>query len=296
MKYKLLAALTIATSVLSAPLVFSETTPVEVPPNPILADVHDGTAKHLTYELEAVAYLLFIPVTGKATFEADLHDTTYDLKTSVKTTGIADIFVDYDMQIFANGYVQDNGLKTYYYVSQNNDGKKNRRVQMTYGAADVEMIATPEFGNLGFPPATPKQKLAANDPTSELISQMFEPRTEDNPCGPPIDTFDGRQLTRLSFIYQGETIVKTKAYKGPAYECHVDMARVAGYKKGDKGKNLSGIDGPMKAYFAPIDHGMVALVKLVVDTDKIGKITLSAKRLKLTDVLPPEASAGDNAG
>ena len=291
MKRKLMAGLAVATLGLTVP-VHSDTKPAVAATvsNPILADVQAGSAKRLVYELEAVAYFLFIPVTGKADFDVMLDGPTYSMDARVKTTGIADIFVDYDMRIASSGYVEDDGLQSYNFVSQNFDGKKNRRVEMTYGATDVEMVATPAFGNLGFPPATPEQKLAALDPITALIDVFFQPRSSENPCGDSIKIFDGRQLTHLNFTYIGQTDISTKAYNGKGIECHVKVDRVAGYKKGDKGSNLSGIDGPMKIYFAPVYEGMMAPVKIVVDTEDIGKITVSAKKLRLEDVASNGAS------
>ncbi|MFC6198119.1 DUF3108 domain-containing protein [Ponticaulis profundi] len=288
MKRKLSAGLAIAALGLSTAV--SGATASE---NPILQDVKDGTAKRLVYEVEAVAYLLFIPVTGKADFEILMDDSTYRMNTLVKTTGIADLFVDYDMRIAASGYITDNGLQTYNYISQNNDGKKNRRVEMTYRSDDVDMVATPAFGNLGFPPATPEQKLQALDPITALMNAAFQPQPADNPCGQAIQTFDGRQLTRLDFRYIGETNVKTKGYKGKAVECHVDLTRVAGYKKGDKGGNLSGIEGPMKIYFGEPMEGFRPMVKFVVDTKDVGKITLSTKKIRLEDV--PQSASNETA-
>lgn len=287
MKKALMTGLAIAALGLATP-VFSDNSAASVNAdyvNPILAEAKAGQKKHIKYELEAIAYLFFIPVTGKAEFDVILDGPIYQMNTKVKTTGVADIFVDYDMNVAASGYVRDHDLMTYNYVSQNHDGKKNRRVELTYGADDVVMEANPGFSDLGFPPATPEQKLEARDPITGFISAAFRPRAATNPCGEPIKLFDGKQLTHMSFTYVGETNVKTKAYKGKAYECHVKVDRVAGFNEGDKGKNLSGIDGPLRMYFAePID-GFVTPVKLVVDTDTaIGRITVNAKRIFVHDL------------
>lgn len=252
--------------------------------NPLLAEVKAGQAKRIKYELKATAWLLVIPVEGKAEFEVFLEDETYTMNTHVKTTGVADVFVDYDLHVAASGYIEDDALSTYNYVSQNIDGKKNRRVEMIYGEDDVKMIANPGFGDLGFPPAEPEQKLAALDPITGFISSAFKPRPADKPCGDTIKLFDGKQLTHLNFTYVRKTTVKTPAYSGPATECHVQVDRVAGYNKGDKGKNLSGVEGPMKMYFGEPVDGFVAPVKLVVDTEDIGEITVVANKINIENI------------
>ena len=249
-----------------------------------LEQINAGQPMRLVYDIQATAYLLFIPVTGKAEFRAELGPDVYNLRTRVKTTGIADLFVDYDMQVAASGYVTDEGLQPYSYVSQNNDGKKNRRVELIYQGDDVAMTATPAFGNLGEPPATPAQKIDAHDPISALVDFMLRPQTAENVCRGPLKTFDGRQLTHLSFEYKKMTRVNTRVFKGDAMECHVTVNRVAGYKKGDRGSNLSGIDGPMRMYIAPLGNGLHAPVKITVDTDEIGTITLEARKLRLEPI------------
>ncbi|MEM5515667.1 DUF3108 domain-containing protein [Henriciella sp. AS95] len=247
-----------------------------------LASIKAGEPMKLTYEVKASAWALFIPITGKANFRTELKPDTYSIKGKVKTTGLADILVNYDMELAASGYVRDDHLQPYAYVSQNNDGKKNRRVEMTYGASDVAMTANPAFGNLGDPAATPPQKLDASDPLTAFIGHAFIPRQAgSDPCGPPMKIFDGRQLTWLIFENAGLKQVKTDAYRGEAYECHVTMDKVAGYKKGEANKDtLSGIDGPLRMWMAPLPNGAVMPVKIQADTDKIGKVTLQVSKLK----------------
>ena len=247
-----------------------------------LTEIKAGQPMKLTYEIKASAWALFIPITGRANFTADLKPDTYSIKGKVKTTGLADILVNYDMDLASSGYVRDDHLQPYAYVSQNHDGKKDRRVEMTYGATDVSMTATPAFGNLGDPAATPPQKLDAADPLTAFIGHAFVPREADgNPCGGPMKIFDGRQLTHLYFTNAGLKDVKTEGYRGQAYECHVRMDKVAGYKKGEANKDtLSGIDGPLRMWMAPLPNGAYMPVKIQADTNKIGKVTLQVAKLK----------------
>ncbi|MAK59642.1 MAG: hypothetical protein CMK09_01565 [Ponticaulis sp.] len=297
MKLKMLAGLSVLALGVSTPAIVSAQNGSAPSANMVLADVKAGQDKRFIYELKAKAWLFIIPVTGKATFDTTLTGNTYRINSRVKTTGLADVFVGYDMRVSASGYVLDDGLETYNYISQNYDGKKNRRVEMTYGADDVAMTATPRFGDLGDPAATPAQKLEALDPLSSIIDIAFQPRDPSNPCGGPMKLFDGKQLTYLNLTYQGEADIKTEAWRGKGIECFVNMERVAGYEKGEKGKNLSGIDGPMRMYFAEVIPGTMTMMKLVVDTDDIGKITVETSKIQMIDVETQEASAeGSNRG
>ncbi|HIG22273.1 DUF3108 domain-containing protein [Henriciella sp.] len=255
-----------------------------------LGEVRSGEPMRLVYEVKATAWALFIPITGRANFRMDLQPDTYSINGVVKTTGLADILVNYDMRLAASGYVRDDHLEPYAYVSQNRDGKKNRRVEMTYGASDVAMTATPAFGNLGEPPATPAQKLEAADPLTAFLGHAFTPRPADgNPCGGPMKIFDGRQLTHLTFDNAGLKQVKTDAYRGEAYECHVSMDKIAGYDADEINakETLTGIEGPLRMWMAPMDNGTYMPVKIQADTDAIGSVTLQVSKLRYEPIPEP---------
>ena len=252
----------------------------------ILAQIEAGQPMRMEYQIKASAWVLFIPITGKANFSVDMNADTYTMKAKVKTTGLADILVNYDMDLAASGYTRPDGLHTYAYVSQNKDGKKNRRVEMKYLADDFEMLATPRFGNLGEPAATKEQVLDAKDPITALISFALEPRAAgEDPCGGPLKTFDGRQLTHLHLTSHGLKDVKSTAYKGKAWECHVRMDKVAGYKEGEANKDtLTGIEGPLRIWIAPLPNGASVPVRIEADTEDIGKVVLQVAKLKFTPI------------
>lgn len=287
---KLIAATSLA-ALVSAGTVIADTAPTET----ALSAVRAGQPMKLTYEVKASAWALIIPITGKANFRMEMLPDTYSIKGKVKTTGLADILVNYDMELAASGYVREDGLDTYAYVSQNNDGKKNRRVEMTYGKSDVAMTAKPAFGNLGEPPATPAQKLDARDPLTAFLGHGFVPRKAGaDPCGGPMKIFDGRQLTWLHFENHGLKQVKTEGYKGEAYECHVTMDRIAGYEEDEINTDtLTGIDGPLRMWMAPLPNGTIMPVKIQADADKIGTVTLQVSKLKF-EPIEPQVATGSN--
>ena len=83
----------------------------------------------------------------------------YVIKTRVRPTVRADVFVNYDMNLTAEGKTTANGLKTTKYISQNKDGKKNLRVELSMTDTGFSMTAKPKFGNLGDPAATAEQSV-----------------------------------------------------------------------------------------------------------------------------------------
>ena len=250
----------------------------------ILAQIEAGQPMEMEYNIKASAWVLILPITGKANFRVTMNKDTYAIKSKVKTTGLADILVNYDLEIAASGYTTTEGLDTYAFVSQNKDGKKNRRVEMKYLKDDFEMTANPKFGNLGDPAATVEQALEAKDPVTALISFALEPRAEgEDPCGGPLKIFDGRQLTHLHLTNHGMKQVKSEAWSGRAFECHIRMDKVAGYKAGESDKdNLSGIDGPLRMWLAPLPNGAHVPVRIEAETEDIGTVTLQAAKLKFT--------------
>lgn len=252
----------------------------------ILEQIKAGTPMKLEYQIKASTWVFIIPISGKANFSAELGRDTYSIKGAVKTTGLADVLIDYDLQLAASGYVTSSGLDTYAYVSQNTDGKKNRRVELKYLGDDFTMEATPRFGNLGDPAATREQVLDAKDPVSALISLALEPRAEgEDPCGGPVKVFDGRQLTHLHLTNHGLKDVTSDAWQGEAYECHIRMDKVAGYKKGESNRDtLTGIDGPLRIWLAPLPNGATIPVRIEAETDDIGTVTLQASKLKFTPI------------
>jgi len=263
-------------------------------PSPMRADtpltaIKAGQPMRMVYELEASAWAFVVPVTGKARFDIKLMPENYLIESELKTTGLIGIFVDYDMRQAAQGYLTEEGLKSYSYYAKNYASKKSRKVEMVWGSDDVDMTATPAFGNLGDPPATPAQKMRTNDPITELISFGLEPRAPGgNPCGDSMEMFDGRQLSRLNFEYIGMKKVKSKAWKGQAIECHVTLDKVAGYKDGseeDK-ETLSGIDGPIRMWLAPLPNGGTVPIRIEAKPadGPLGKVTLQARKLRFEPI------------
>jgi hypothetical protein len=263
-----------------------------------LASIQAGQPVRMLYELDARARILIIPATGRAQFNVELRPDSYTIDSRVRTTGLADLFVNYDMRLQARGQTRDNELKTRYYQSQNRDGKKNRRVELTMTDRNFVMVATPRFGDLGDPPATQEQAVLANDPLTAIISFALEPRAPGtDPCGGPIRVFDGRQLTYLHLTNAGTRDIQSPAWSGRAIECHVTMDKIAGYKAGEVNNDtLTGISGPLRMWLAPLPNGAYVPVRIQADTDRIGRVTLQARTLRFEPLLTTAAQASGTGG
>lgn len=295
MKRRLLLSAAAALAV--AGLSTADTAPAASGKN-VISTVKAGAPTRMVYELDARAMILIFPATGRASFTVEMRPDTYTIQSRVRTTGLADVFVNYDMQLAASGRVRSNELKTTGYISQNRDGKKNRRVELTMNDSGFTMNAVPSFGNLGEPPATQAQAILANDPLTALITFALEPRAPGaDPCGGPIRSFDGRQLTYFHLENKGTANIRSPAWSGQAIECHVTMDKVAGYKEGEANNDtLTGISGPLRMYLAPLDNGAYVPVRMVADTDRIGRVTLQARTLRFEPLQTTAAQAGGAGG
>ena len=70
----------------------------------ILAQIEAGQPMEMEYNIKASAWVLILPITGKANFRVTMNKDTYAIKSKVKTTGLADILGNYDLEIAASGY------------------------------------------------------------------------------------------------------------------------------------------------------------------------------------------------
>jgi hypothetical protein len=65
---------------------------------------------------------------------------------------------------------------------------------------------------------------------------------------------------------------------------------------GQNNDTLTGISGPLRMYLAPLDNGAHVPVKIVADTDKVGKVTLTAKTLRFEPLVTTAATATKTGG
>ena len=59
---------------------------------------------------------------------------------------------------------------------------------------------------------------------------------------------------------------------------------------------LSGINGPLRMWLAPLPNGAHIPVRIEADTDKIGKIVLSASKLRFEPIITEQASNDRSGG
>lgn len=184
---------------------------------------------HLSLNYDGSLYVKVLDVSvdqvldGKA-FQASAH---------IKTSGILAVFRKINLRAQTQGRLErDIPLpKTFSYL--NNDGHKNRQVTATWSPTDVSTRSSPQFPNMGDPPATREQKLEAADPLTILTRMTMLPSGE-KPCEGVSQFYDGKQRYDVEYSYRGAATPDARERKlgiTSAVRCSLAYHEVAGFKK-----------------------------------------------------------------
>lgn len=243
----------------------------------------DG-AKRLTVSYEG---LVPLPVVGRikaatASIDAWIGPTAYNVNARAQAAGIVDWFIDYNLFVNSTGQTTPAGLVPVRYDSHNKDGKKNRHVIVDFTPTEVKTSVTPKFGDYGYPPATPEQKLEAMDPVAAIIQVAVGANaTPENPCGGPMKSFDGKQRFDLRLKFTSRIQYKSAAYTGPAIVCDVEYVEIAGFKAKTSEKRAEEKADIMwtNMVLADLPGGVTPPLKIEARSKKRGKMTVQATKL-----------------
>jgi hypothetical protein len=138
------------------------------------------------------------------------------------------------------------------FETQNLAGKTRRRVRTAWTGADVQVSATPDYPNLGDPPASLQQKLAAADPLTVLVGlSLKDPR--ERTCSRSDLFFDGKQLYALDFGPPQDvppTLLERQLGLVGHVRCDVRFREVAGFRRKPADKRNQGLQRPINLDFA----------------------------------------------
>ena len=133
-------------------------------------------------------------------------------------------------------------------------GKTKRHVKSVWTGGDVEMQAAPAFDDLGHPPASRAQKMAAADPLTELMRLTLN-ASRENACGRTYHFFDGKQLYDLDFFNQRAAPLTAHEQRLGLinhFRCSVTFREVAGFGAKPPEKRNQGLDHPINVDFAQV--------------------------------------------
>ncbi len=209
---------------------------------------------------------LFIKVLD-VRFDEQATPTDFGAAASLRSYGLLALFNRFDVRATSHGQIEDGAARPGSFLYENNDGRRDRKVEVAWRPGEVIASSSPKFGDLGHPPATPAQKLASADPLTQLM-RMTMAQGPDQVChGAPL-LFDGKQLYALEFD-RGEAVEPTADQRAlgltSLVRCSVTYREIAGFKppkKHDTG--LRSRIGATFGQFGP--DGPWAIVKVSAKT------------------------------
>jgi hypothetical protein len=208
---------------------------------------------------------------------------------SMKSYGILRALKRVDIDAEAQGRIGEDGQaypSVFSYI--HHDGKRVRHVHVSWTPGDVQATSTPPFFDLGQPPATRAQKLAATDPLTQFVRVAVASGPQAI-CRGPDRFFDGKQLYALDFG-RAEPANLTSEDKAMGLvhgaQCTVRFSEVAGFKAKPPKERDQGLRGPITMVFAQAGaDGPWVLANLHADT-VIGYANIVLKKLSVSGQRP----------
>ena len=195
------------------------------------------------------ARLYFIKVLDLQ-FQQHIGARDFTAAAQLRSYGLLAAFKRFDIRAQASGRMAGEGPQPQAFDYINHDGKRTRHVTVAWSPADVSMTSAPRFGDLGDPPATLEQKLAATDPLTQLMRATVA--APMRPCEGAPRFFDGKQLYELSFSGAHSDVPDAgqRALGLTALtRCTMRYVPVAGFKKPQPGKPRNGLTTPIDMAF-----------------------------------------------
>jgi hypothetical protein len=168
------------------------------------------------------------------TLDDDRTADDYRISTRMVSGGWAVLFKHFDTRATVAGRIAGDALRPTTLTHQNLDGKKNRKTIATWTSDDVLTEATPDYGDMGSPPASKAQRLEAVDPMTALARLTATAPAEA--CKATLRVYDGKQRYDLVMRPLGtDTLSKgeSPALPGASFKCEMRYREIAGFKKKD---------------------------------------------------------------
>jgi len=186
----------------------------------------------------------------KADYEGFYTPTAYDVRATLRTSGLAALLKKLRIWAHTSGRLDRSGLYPLRHVQQNED-KKNRRVEMDYDDAQsrVSVDINPPLGSQGLPPASPKERFNADDTLSAVLNLMLSGQKLDAPlCQGGVRVFDSKQHYNLRLVPSGTKSLKYKGERVETLRCLVYYEPISGFDAEDL-PEPGEQDTPVKVYF-----------------------------------------------
>lgn len=232
-----------------------------------------------TYRLNYDVAVLGVVELGTASFEVTSTATRYAARANVRTSGLARLFDQTEINASTIGTVSPQGLAwTRYDISHAYAGKF-RRTRLDRAVGIVTGEITPNYRDFGDPPANAQHQTASYDPLSAVFAlgrQVGAARA----CRGSVLVFDGRQHYRLAVSGGSAGAFNGGGYNGPAVTCQFRYEPIAGFNMSPEERARI----PMaEAVFALAPQAVfAALLRLSVPTP-LGSAVVSIREYQRTD-------------
>ena len=191
---------------------------------------------------------------GRVLLDVTVSDEAYDLSYEMQQKGVAKFFSDAEAEARAAGtFGSGGGIDGTYYFNHDYESEDDQQRVELYrpkGARRLRLWADPAYWF--HDPVPEAMALGATDPLGALVALGFpEAAPGRDPCERTARVFDGRRRFDLTMTPQGLTRLKAGGngrYEGPAYECRMTLAKVAGYRPKDRAE----MEGSVWVYLAPV--------------------------------------------
>jgi len=217
----------------------------------------------------------------KANVSGRLTENSYSMRADLFTSGLGALLKKFQIWATTTGTIDGDGLNPVQHIQQNLD-KKNRRVEMNYGASSVDISIVPRLGSQGKPPATKAQRFESDDTLSALLNMMMRGfRFTDEPCVGTISVFDSKQHYLLRMERIGNKYIKQKGFKGDTIGCSVYYIPVSGFDPEDLPSEEEA-STPVKIYLAKFDEAGLYIPVRMSYKISIFKAVIKTRNITIT--------------
>ena len=216
-----------------------------------------------TYRLRYEAAVLGVVVLGEARYEVAATPTRFAVRANLRTSGLARLFDQTEINASATGVVSGVALAWTRYDLSHAYANKSRRVLLTRAGVSVASRVSPAFGDMGDPPASIVQQSGSYDPLTGVFAlgrQIGAARG----CTGSVLVFDGRGHYRLAVAPRGTGEFNGGGYTGPIVQCALRYEPIAGFDFTEADRARIPV---AEAWFAlPPLSGFAPPVRLIVPT------------------------------
>lgn len=238
-----------------------------------------GAPTHLSLSYDGDLYIKVLDLH----LDQRIAPDRYESKVALRAYGVLAAFKKFDIKAAAHGRVENGAPRPGAFIYDNQDGERLRKVQINWKPGEVVATSNPPFGkNMGSPPASPAQKLAAADPLTQILRITLAAQPSQICAGSP-EFFDGKQLYALDFG-PGRSVPTDAGQRAlgltSTVRCDVTYREIAGFKPRNAKNRGDALKSGIHVVFGQLGaSGPWVIARITADT-KFGAAVIVLRRLQ----------------